>query len=781
MTAPLVPLGAAFTGGIALGLWLAPPSWLPPAGLALAGLALWAAWRARLTAASAAILLLVGLAGWARTGLPDPWPAHEGLDVGVSRLEGLVTGDVEREGPRTEVPLLVDRVITDEGSRPARGRLRALLFGPPSPLQPGDRVRVTLDLRPARSFRNPGADGAGSARPGRPSLIATGRTETIDRRPPGGMPWWLRTRLAIHRVVVRELPAVPAALLEGLLIGERRRLPAGLLADFRAAGVVHVLAISGFNVALVAGAVVVTLRLLRVPARPAAALACLTLLGFAAVVGPEPSVLRATVMGVLAASAELVGREARTWNGLAAALIVLLAAEPGSLTDPGLQLSFAATAGILHLARPLALRLRPTLGHGLGMAIAVSVAAELAVAPLVALHFGQLSLVGPLANLAVVPLAAGATMLGLLALGVTAVAGWAGHLLFQTLWALLVGLRLLVRGLAALPGAWIPIPPPPAWSVAAGGLALLLLPLAGARRAHRVAVAALGLAAALGPAALLRPDGQLRVLMLDVGQGEAILVRGPDGAAVLVDAAGGGAGRSDRGERVVVPALRRAGVLRLAAVALTHGDPDHAGGLLGVLAGVPVGEVWLPAGSAAAGWDDVLAGLGVPTRPLARGDRLTLGPLLITALHPPRPAPGHPAPPATDPNNGSLVLRVEWGLATVLLMGDAERPVERALLDAGLPLRSLVLKVGHHGSRHATGGPFVEAVGPRLALISAGAGNPFGHPAPEVLWRLAGAGVEAARTDRDGAVEVWSDGSRLSWRRWATPSRVEAYALDGAP
>jgi competence protein ComEC len=213
-------------------------------------------------------------------------------------------------------------------------------------------------------------------------------------------------------------------------------------------------------------------------------------------------------------------------------------------------------------------------------------------------------------------------------------------------------------------------------------------------------------------------------------------------------------------------------------VALTHRDPDHAGGLLGVLAGVPVGEVWLPAGPAAGGWEPVLDKLGVPWRRLARGDRLTLGPLLVTALHPARDGVGD-AP--VDVNNGSLVLRVDWGLAGVLLMADAERPVERALLDAGLPLRSPVLKVGHHGSRHATGRAFVDAVAPRLALVSAGAGNPFGHPSPEVVARLAAAGADLARTDRDGAVEVWSDGTVLAWRRWAAPDRVETYPLRGAP
>jgi competence protein ComEC len=785
VTAPLLLLAGAFAAGVALGLGVPPPGWLAPAGLGLAALVARAAWTGRLVAASAGAVLLVALAGWARTALPDPWPALAGLPPGVRRLEGLVAGEVARDGPRTEVPLLVDAVVTGTGPARARGRLRALLYGPPLEAQPGDRVRLTVELRLARPFRNPGAASSWVRRE-RPALVAIGRTESVERRPPGATPWWLAVRLGVHRLLASELPPVSGALLEGLLIGERRQLPPTLLADFRAAGVFHVLAISGFNVALVAGSVVLALRLLRVPPRAAAALATLVLLLFAAVVGPEPSVLRATCMGVLAWSADLLGRESRAWNGLGAALLLLLAAEPASLADPGLQLSFAATAGILHLAAPAGRRLAPRLGRPAALAIGASLGAQLAVTPLMAVHFGQLSLVAPAANLLVVPLAAAATALGFLALVAAPVAGTVAHLLLQLLWALLVALRLAVRACAALPGALVAVPPPPWWAVAALALALAAAPRAAARRGGRAAVAGLLALAIGGTAARALPDGRLRIVMLDVGQGEAVLVRGPDGAALLVDAGGGGPGRANRGERVVLPALRHLGVTRLRALALTHRDPDHAGGLLAVLAGLPVDEVWLPAGGAAAGWEAALDGVGARWRALARGDRLAVGPLDVAVLHPPRPAAGGPGgaeagPGALDANNGSLVLRVEWGLAAVLLMGDAEAPVERALLAAGLPLASPVLKVGHHGSRHATGAPFLAAVGPRLALVSAGAGNPFGHPTRDALGRLGRAGAEPARTDQDGAVEVWSDGTELAWRRWAAPGRVERYPLRGAP
>jgi beta-lactamase superfamily II metal-dependent hydrolase len=161
---------------------------------------------------------------------------------------------------------------------------------------------------------------------------------------------------------------------------------------------------------------------------------------------------------------------------------------------------------------------------------------------------------------------------------------------------------------------------------------------------------------------------------------------------------------------------------------------------------------------------------------LARGDRFWVGPLLVRALHPPPPDAW-----ASDANNGSLVLRVEWGLAAVVLTGDAERPAETEIMAAHLPLDATILKVGHHGSRYASSAPFLAAVTPRLALVSVGIRNPFGHPSPEALARLADAGAAVYRTDYDGAVEITSDGAELRVRRWTDPGTVQALPLEGAP
>jgi competence protein ComEC len=455
--------------------------------------------------------------------------------------------------------------------------------------------------------------------------------------------------------------------------------------------------------------------------------------------------------------------------------LVLLALEPGSLGEAGLQLSFAATAGLLHLSPPIRAALPAWCPGPIGSALAVSAGAQLGVTPVMLLHFGQLSPLGVVANLFVVPLAGILTTGGVLTLAVAALHEPLAHLLFQSLWLLLVTLRLVVRAFAALPGAVVDVPPPPLLAMVSGGLALAVAPVARGRAA-RLGVAALALGAAAGTIAGIRPDGLIRVIVLDVGQGEAILVRAPNGQALLVDTGGGGPGRGDRGERVVVPVLRRLGVRRLAALALTDGTAARAGGLAGLLEGIPVDEAWIPAGSEGAAWLAPVAARGIPQRLLARGDRAWLGPVLVTALHPPAD-PSEPGPPRAEP----LLLRIEWGLFATILGGGAGPAAEVAAGQAAVPLGAILLKVGGHGSRRSSTPDFLTAVGARLAAISVGARNPFGHPAPEVLGRLAAGGATIYRTDRDGAIDVRSDGARVWVRAWGRPGPVAEFPLRGAP
>ncbi len=383
-----------------------------------------------------------------------------------------------------------------------------------------------------------------------------------------------------------------------------------------------------------------------------------------------------------------------------------------------------------------------------------------------------------MANLVVVPIAAAATSLGLLALLLALVSQTVGALLFNFLWALLLLLRLSVWAAASLPAAMVHLPAP-GWPamLAWFGAAALVPSLRASLRARVAAAGLLALAVTLSLWPWLRPgDGRLRVVFLDVGQGDAALVELPEGQRLLVDGGPGGARRFDVGERVLAPFLWNRSARRLDVVAISHSDPDHSGGLAAVLRRFPVGEVW-ENGQWGAGSEETLGALAlsaVPRRVLSAGERLWLGSALITVLNPdPREAPA-------NENDASLVLRLDWRAVSFLFTGDLGTPGESRLLAGGAPLNATILKVAHHGSRSGSSRPFLEASRPALAVISVGTRNPFRHPASDTLDRLQETGARIYRTDRDGAVLFETDGVTLLVTRWAT-GITESFPLEREP
>jgi len=748
---PLLPPAAAFACGIALA-----PTALPPA-VAWPMLVAAIAWAASLLVLErdgpATVFVLAGIvAAGALRAAPLPPAADHVARLPLpraARVEGRLAAEPTRLAPdRTRLLLDVERV--DGVAR--SGRVPVAAYGPGlPPLAPGQRIALRARLHRAGGFRNPGGfdHGAWLAREGLLVTASARAGEVVPGDAPSP-PWPVRARRAAREAIARCLPPVSAAVLAGLLLGDRSGLPPEIDDGFRRAGVYHVLAVSGFNVALVAGSVFALLALARAGRRGAAIGALAAVLAFAAIVGGEPSVLRAVVMAAAVLGALLVDREASVLNGLALAALVILAARPGDLADPGFQLSFAATGGIVLAPLPR----RPVLG-----AIGVSVAAQLAVLPIALAHFNQLTAIGPLANLAAVPLAGGATLVGLAAVAVSAASGFAADVLLHAAWPLVLGLRAVVAAAAAVPWALVHLPAPH-WTaivtyVAAAGLGLAAWQHRQAAPARaRACGAAAGLLAAVAVAIALwplarPPDGRLRVAVLDVGQGDAIVVETPQGEAVLVDAGPGGPMRLDAGERVVAPYLWNRGIRRLAAAITTHGDADHAGGMGAIRRHFAVARDWDPG--------------SMPQAPQWIGGAV-LRPL----------AGGHPA---ARRNEAALVLRLDHGLASFVLASDAGAEAERRLLATGAPLAATVLKVGHHGARGASTSAFLSRVQPALAVVSVGARNGYGHPAPEALARLHAAGAHTLRTDRDGAVIFETDGRTLTVTRWADRT-VERYCLD---
>ncbi len=527
--------------------------------------------------------------------------------------------------------------------------------------------------------------------------------------------------------------------------------------DFRRAGLAHLTAVSGANVAITITAVLWPLRRRAVDRRIQAAVGGAALVCFVVLARPEPSVLRAAAMGAVTLLALASGRPRVAVPALAAAVCVLLLVDPVLARDPGFALSVLATAAIVLLApgwsRSLRERGWPSL---VADALAVSAAAGLATAPLVAALSGTVSLVSLPANLLAAPAVPPATVLGILATVVGAVLEPVGDVLVRaaglpTSWLVLVAERA-----AALPDA---APGWPAGLLGAALLAVLLLTASWAlwrfRRLRPLAVAVLiGLVVGWPVRQAVRgwPPPDTVVVACDVGQGDALVLPVGPGEAVLVDAGPD------------IPAVDRClddlGIERLPLVLLSHLDADHVGGLAGAFDGRAVGVVATgslsPADDRLPAVDAQVRRAGAERIRLVPGERWEQGAVALEVL---APAPER-ATAAAESNDLSLVVRATVHGVRVLLTGDLGAEAEARLHGSGVDLRADVLKVPHHGSGDADPG-FLAATRARVALVSVGADNTYGHPARTLLEMLARSGMTVHRTDRDGDVAVV--GSAEEW------------------
>lgn len=582
------------------------------------------------------------------------------------------------------------------------------------------------------------------------------------RGPPrdiGPPPWWqghagaVRTGLRDASTV---LPERPAGLLPSLVVGDTSALPPAVTEEFRTAGLSHLTAVSGTNVAIICGAVLLLLRLLRVGPRTAAVLAGVALVAFVVVARPSPSVLRAAVMGAVTLLALVLGRNRSAMPALAGAVLVLLMADPELGVEPGFALSVLATGALVLLAPRWSGALRQRgWPAGVAEALAVPVAAHVVTAPVVAAISGKISLVAVVANLLAAPVVAPATVLGALAALLGLVHDGAAEFVVRLAGPFVGWLVTVGHHAAAVPGAAVGWPE--GW---AGGLllaaatagALLLLRL---RRLRTVVTAAVaGVLLVLVPTRVAPPGWPATgwaVVACDVGQGDAVaLATAEPGRAVVVDT--GPEPGPVRG------CLDRLGVRRVPLVVLSHLHADHLGGLSALLDGRAVGAVAVgPLDKPKWAFDQVrrlTARAGVPLVRLRAGQRLHWTGLTIDVL-----GPRHPPGPmgedddGTSVNDASLVLRADTAAGRVLLTGDIELAAQSDLLGSGVDLGADILKVPHHGSRYSSP-RFLAAVRPRVALVSVGAGNRYHHPNPGVLTMLTDAGATVLRTDQRGDIAI---------------------------
>ena len=745
-------LVAAACVGIAVGHGVRPP--LVPLGLlaaAVAGGAIALRGAARLALAAVALACL-GL--W--------WGSLRADALGQSFLAGhldepapvrlVVTGPSRRTPFALRVPAEVRRYAG------ARIKERVLLELPTERAPPQGAI-LELRARPVAP-RGPetGFDERGwLARRGVQVVLRGERPRIVGRR--GGIGGVAdRLRAHVERTLASGTSGERRELVAGIVLGEDSGIDPALRDDFADSGLLHLLAVSGQNVAIVAIGVVAALRIAGIGRLVGEAVAIAVVLAYALAVGWQPSVVRAAVAGVLASLAWIAARPRDRWHALAVGALALLAWMPASGLEPGFQLSFAAVAAIfVVLPRVAAVPDAYPIPRGLWDVATVAVACGCVTAPVVWLHFGAVALWTVPANVAAEP-----AMPPLIALSLAAAAlepvlpDAAAALAWLAGWCA-AWIALVARVVAGWPAARVESP------AVLAALAAAALAAVGVRRLprYRRRTATVGLLSAalclatvgcaLRPRPAWTPPDGLRVTFLDVGQGDAVLVE-TAGGSMLVD--------EGPPEADVAGQLRAAGLRSLTALVLTHPQRDHIGGAAAVVRRLRVGAIVDPA--LAVPSPDRTAVLrvardaGVPVVVARTGRVFRLGRALVRVLW-----PEDEGLASEDPNENAVVLLVTYGRTDVLLTADAESPVTSRLRLG----RVEVLKVAHHGSEDPGLPDLLHRLGPSAAVISVGEGNDYGHPRPETLSALAEApGLATWRTDEDGRVVVESDGRTLTVR-----------------
>lgn len=719
-------------------------------------------------------------------------------------VEGVLHQEPERFPQRERWVVRSERVWHPAGAQEITGHLLLTVRHARGEWHYGDRLRFWVTPQVPLSFSNPGGFDYASflARKGIYVTAFLDSDEGVELVARGSAGLWRSIeylRREISRFMERNFSHESGALMKALVVGDMGGISRGLRAQFTAAGVNHVLSISGLHVGMlglvvfllvrILGALSTTLLLRWSLLKVAAFFSFIAVLFYTALAGAMLPTVRSAIMIGVYELAVLLDREEELFSSLALAALLIALFWPGVVMDISFQLSFLAVLFIIWGLRKLQqwwpagqrdgllpqergwLRrwLRP-----MGLYLAVPVLATVGTGPMIAYHFGHLSLAGFLSNPVVVPLVGFLVVPLGLAIGLFSLLSPNLALIFVWLAEPLLSLVLwLVRFFSTLPGASIAVPIPNLFEVTMLYLIILFCLLL-RRRAHLFLLIAGFLILTVGEGVYWRRERwnrkELRITHLSVGHGDAAVVEFPGSKVLLIDAGGTATGEFDTGESLVAPFLRSRKILRVDYVLLSHPRVDHYGGMRTIIEEFAPSEFWSGPSSARTfryeELDEAVERSGIERLFLSSGDPCrSIERVRLCVLSPAKDKTGE----------SSVVLRLSFGQVNLLFAGDIEKREERALLQSGADLPSAVLKVPRHGSLTASTEEFVAAVKPKLAIFSVGHRNRFGLPRGEVISRYREAGSEILRTDQDGAIIIETDGERIRYRTHGSGKKGEFF------
>ena len=735
-------------------------------------------------------------------------------------LEGRLYAPSEKFPKKTSLYLETSRVWAGGSERPVIGRARINAYGPMDNLGLGDKVIIRgVKLYPPKGFRNfygfdyqkymaqKGIYALGWVKEG-------SRIEVVDRE--GGNYIFrgiaqLKTRMLSF--VERYSPQPQGAILKAMVLGDKGFLDRGTKQLFRDAGIAHLLVVSGLHVGFVALAFIVLvhplLRFVRFhfladwpyvlrPRKLAIGLSLFPIIFYSLLVGGGYATLRATITALVFLLILLQDRPKDLYSATAFAALLLLIWQPYGLFDPGFQLSFVAVLAIAHIISRISSAYKKgnstqraenrledkANSSGLFPAflfpyILVALFTSLATYPLTAYYFHQVSLVAPLANMAIIPLGSVVVPLGLAACGAALVWEPLAQILLQVNILILSGILYLAKLFISLPGASWRIPTPSLLSMLA--FYLLLFTASSYKKAQRVYLWSAVFAGTVLIISLLAQylprgeDGLLKVTFLDVGEGDAIFIKTPYGKTMMIDSGGIYSDTLDIGEDVIAPFIWNQGFTGIDHMVATHPDRDHIQGFSGLVKNFRVNSFWHNGDRKAyhfpEGFEGLISRRGANYSALKDKHRFLGDHGVLIQVFNLREALAKESGPEDQlrDNNKSLVIKLHYGRISFLFTADIEELAEGYLAGRAKGLQSTVLKVPHHGSRSSSSKKFLEKVNPEVAVISVGNHNPFGHPSPAVIERLKELGARIYRTDQHGSIQITTDGQDYSIQTYTQP------------